>query len=361
MATTVDWDGLWEKFCDELRSCGKDVLRSSPAGDLDHAEGLRYVARLLRYAIGQQLDYNPPNKLPLNYEVARIAGDNPDYRYVLAKLDGCLTYRLRGRINDASRISFGTYSGGVDTSNLLSTGSITNEDLILDNDGHFDICLTSRPSGGNELPMSQDTSQLIIRETLLNRQTDIPAEYTLTCLEEEAASVIDAHAIFQGFEQVIRFVPGTLRHFLKWTMHFEKNPNQISPVPEAFLAVAQGDGSTRYFNGYFEFPDDRHALIVRFTPPPCEYWNLQICNHWLESIDPVQAPTNLNIATAEREDDGSVAIVIAPSNPGMPNWLDTVGHLRGGIVVRYVGVRESEDPQPPACRIVSIAESVKSV
>ena len=35
--------------------------------------------------------------------------------------------------------------------------------------------------------------------------------------------------------------------------------------------------------------------------------------------------------------DGSVRFVIAHRDPGVPNWLDTAGHQRGTVGVRWVG------------------------
>jgi hypothetical protein len=94
-------------------------------------------------------------------------------------------------------------------------------------------------------------------------------------------------------------------------------------------------------------------LLVDFVPPRCEYWNLQLCNHWLESLDYWNHTTHVNHHTAVARADGSVRIAIAQRDPAVDNWLDTVGHRRGCIFLRQVGTREPYDPR---CRVVKLAD-----
>ena len=63
-------------------------------------------------------------------------------------------------------------------------------------------------------------------------------------------------------------------------------------------------------------------------------------NHWLESLDFMSFNTHVNHETAVSDPDGHVRIVVAGRNPGVPNWLDTAGHARGGLAFRWVGVGE---------------------
>ena len=39
-----------------------------------------------------------------------------------------------------------------------------------------------------------------------------------------------------------------------------------------------------------------------------------------------------------------VTIVIAPRDPGRPNWLDTAGHAEGTMCFRWIGASEIVDP-----------------
>ena len=107
---------------------------------------------------------------------------------------------------------------------------------------------------------------------------------------------------------------------------------------------------TRPYNyGYYDLGPDE-AWIIEFEPPECEYWNIQLGNHWLESLDFEYYRTSLNHHTAAVEDDGTVRVVVARRDPGHPNWLDTAGHSRGGLALRWVGAKIEPEVR---CRVVS--------
>ena len=124
----------------------------------------------------------------------------------------------------------------------------------------------------------------------------------------------------------------------------------------SLLAVAQGDPNTSYNYSYWEIAEDE-AFVVDLVPPAeCSYWNLQIGNHWLESLDFMHRDTHVNQETAIPEADGSVRVVIAARDPGVPNWLDTAGHRRGGLALRWVGT--AVEPPLPNCQVLPLAELV---
>ena len=57
----------------------------------------------------------------------------------------------------------------------------------------------------------------------------------------------------------------------------------------------------------------------------------------------------LNHAEVTPEPDGSVRLVLAHRDPGHPNWLETAGHRRGTMCLRWVGAKVHPDP---ATRVV---------
>ena len=94
---------------------------------------------------------------------------------------------------------------------------------------------------------------------------------------------------------------------------------------------------------------------MHLEPPACDYWNLQLCNHWLESLDYEHHNIHVNDHTAVASKDGSVRVIVGDRDPGAPNWLDTAGHARGGMFLRWVGTPE---PMDPICRVERYAALV---
>ncbi len=67
------------------------------------------------------------------------------------------------------------------------------------------------------------------------------------------------------------------------------------------------------------------------------YWTIVLHNHWTETLDYRYHQVTLNCRSARVRADGSVRCVVAHRDPGVPNWLDTAGHARGTVGVRWVG------------------------
>jgi len=93
-------------------------------------------------------------------------------------------------------------------------------------------------------------------------------------------------------------------------------------------------------------------LVIEVAPPDCDYWNFQLNNYWMESLDYRYFPVTLNKHSAKRGADGSVRIVVSHENPGVENWLDVCGHNQGTMCWRWIG---AESPPTPATRVVALS------
>jgi len=84
--------------------------------------------------------------------------------------------------------------------------------------------------------------------------------------------------------------------------------------------------------------------------PDAPYWNFQLNNWWMESMDWDKRIT-VNKHTATLDDDGTLTLVVAAADPGWGNWIDTTGHTSGTALLRWVGT----DHHPlPRCRVVEV-------
>ena len=150
-----------------------------------------------------------------------------------------------------------------------------------------------------------------------------------------------------------------MKQFLGWTADFEAHSHEVRELDPKLASVAQGDPSTSYHYSYWEIGEDE-AYVVDLDPPECEYWNLQIGNHWLESFDFMSFRTHVNHETAVADAEGRVRVVIARRDPGVPNWLDTAGHARGGLALRWVAADRVPETRRPLMPISALATSAGS-
>ncbi|MEE3331782.1 MAG: DUF1214 domain-containing protein [Myxococcota bacterium] len=342
----------WDAFCDKLKDTGRAVLDAAPDDEFDRAEGLRYLSRLTRNFMRATLEDADPARARLSTESPKIGLDNPDYVYAGARLSGNFQYELRGRLGDAHMLGIGAFSGGLGTkAGLIRDGYITSDQLEFEADGSFVVALSQEEQPKNWLPMKAETNSLNVRQTLLRRREQTPATLELVRVDQGASpQPLDPARFAAGLERVGLIVDATVRQFLTWTAHFQSHAFEVREIDPKFLKVAQGDPNTRYFYSYFEIDEDE-AFVVEFKPPPCDYWNLQIGNHWLESLDYEHATTHVNHETAVQRPDGSVRVVIASRDPRSENWLDTMGHRRGALALRWVGADEVPET---TSRVVSI-------
>ena len=104
--------------------------------------------------------------------------------------------------------------------------------------------------------------------------------------------------------------------------------------------------------GSWELADDE-ALIIEVRPPDALYWSVSLGNHWWETIDYANHQSSLNGHQALLDADGVFRAVVAGTDPGVANWLDTAGHHQGAMIFRWV---RAADAPVPSTRLVALAD-----
>jgi hypothetical protein len=350
MSDPRDDGDAWSAFCGALARAGAQILRpDAPADPLTRAEGWRYLARLTRGGLESCLEFadaEAPGFYSLSHETLKIGADNPDNFYQNATLDGGLEYKITGTRGTVHYLGFSTKAGGFgSTGGLAPTGFLDSTTLAVDADGRFEIVVSATPHPGNWLPMTEATTMLIVRQTFLDRANERRAELAIARHPTPVApKPLDPAVVAQRLANAARFVEGTARVFADWARDFAATPNVLPPQDQQRYLAAGGDPSIHYFHGYYRLAPDEALVVEVPRVPPCESWNLQINNHWMESIDYRYHRAHVNKHTAAYERDGRCLIVIAGRDPGRPNWLDTAGHREGTMCFRWIGAREIVDP-----------------
>ncbi len=342
----------WNEFCDSLKAAGAALsFPGAPRDPLNQAEGYRYLSRLARAGLTAFIEHADPRAPVLHRvvdEITKLGADNPDNFYQTAALDGNYEYRIIGRRNSIAYLSFGTQAGNYGQGGgLPSTGHIESEQIEMDESGYFELVLSCNPQKRNWLSMTPETGTLVVRQTYLDRNAEVPAELTIeriNCPEDERrAPQLTARALDEGLGKAGALVAGAPLLFAKWARDFKRHSNELPLFDPQVSLAAGGDPNIAYYHSHWALAEDE-ALLVEVTPPECEYWNFQLNNYWMESLDYRHFTIHTNKHLAHYEGDGSVRLVVAHEDPGLPNWIETAGHMSGTMCFRWV--RAEEHPQP---------------
>jgi hypothetical protein len=95
--------------------------------------------------------------------------------------------------------------------------------------------------------------------------------------------------------------------------------------------------------GRFQLGDD-DALVVTTTDGGANYTGFQVSDPWTISPDPVTRLSSLNKSQALPNADGTYVYVLSRRDPGVHNWIDTVGLHEGWMLLRWQGVLPTDDP-----------------
>jgi len=315
---------------------------------LEQAEGLRYLTRLNRIALEMFLENGDPDFASLyqaSHPTAKIGADNPDNYYQNATISGGRTYRISGTRGDVPIFSFATKANRYATEGTMaSTGEIDIRDVICDDDGYFEIVVSRKRHSGNWLPMADDSSILIIRQTFFDKSKETPAQVKLETLDgPDRPAPLTLSTLGTALEMVPAFVSGTAKTFLHWAAVFRKNNfNALNTHDQSMFIRAGGDPMIHYLHGWWEL-EPREYLSITSDIPKCEGWNFQLENMWLESLDYRHHKIWVNNSSAHYNDDGTVTVQVG--GPDHPNRLETCDHRRGAMLWRWTGAKKHPTPK----------------
>lgn len=317
---------------------------------MDRAEGLRYLTRLLRISLDMNLEHADPafpTFYQASHETAKIGADNPDNFYQNATISGAYSYKIMGTRGTVPILSFATKANryAIDGT-MASTGEIDIRDMDVDAHGRFELFVSAKPQSGNWLPLAEDSSFLIVRQTFFDKSSEVPAAVTIECLDGPAEPApVMLESVSGSLSRVPAFVGGTAQTFTHWADLFrEKHKNSLSTIDQSMFFKAGGDPMIYYLHGWWEL-GEAEALKITSPIPQSEGWNFQLNNVWMESLDYRYHPIHVNNNSAELNGDGTVTVIVSATKPETGNWISTAGHSRGTMLWRWTGAREHPIPK----------------
>jgi len=201
--------------------------------------------------------------------------------------------------------------------------------------------------------MKPETGMLLVRQTFGDRSKEKLATMRIERVDgPHVPGLVTPEMIDEGLKSAGTLVAGAALLFAKWARDFQAHSNQLPRFDQEVSNQAGGDPNIAYYHSHWRLAPDE-ALVVDVLPPECEQWNFQLNNYWMESLEYRYFRIHVNKHTAVYAPDGAVRIVVAHEDPGVPNWLQTVGHTSGTMLFRWIRAKAHPVPQT---RVVKLAE-----
>ena len=357
----------------EAQRAAINVVRTAtdvPRTEWDVAEGYRWVTRMASLAqewFVEKSDPAHPQLFQLQDEYRKLLVDNPDTRYLFAVLEDDRRYRLHGLRGDAAYVglTFGTPIGRGAVGGRTGTTVQTNlDEFELGPNGGVDILIgppgsLGDPAPRNSIELVPGTGQLAVRETFFDRRQGRRSDLRLDLVDPTTAPRLTSESLVPLLEFAglfLQFVAASAHEMWKAT---EGSVNRLTGTAGSHHVDAQedevrshSDAEMTYHGGRWALAEGEGLRITVHEPDrPYLYWGLTVASPWMESYDYRYATTSLNNHTSKRSADGSWELLLAPEDPGHPNWLDTGGRREGYMIVRWV---LADDPPHPTCEVVSL-------
>jgi hypothetical protein len=250
-------------------------------------------------------------------------------------------YVINGRRGTTTDLSFQLLGGEYTDDNVpASQAAFDDRELEIADDGSFEWRVRPTSPG-----------QLVIREVY----GDWSAQRgTLTISRLDTAGTappaLTRQIIEKRYATAGKQLVSRVKTWLQFPQWFYLNiPVNTMVAPR----LTPGGLATQYSSaGHFELRPDQ-ALVITIPASDAPYLGFQLGSMWYISLDYINHQTSLNNTQAQPDPDGKVRIVVADQNPGVTNWVETLGHRRGFLQFRWQRVsRELTEADGPTVELV---------
>ncbi|KAJ5778081.1 hypothetical protein N7520_001327 [Penicillium odoratum] len=286
------------------------------------------------------LDAGPRDWFDLDVVGGRYSYDNPDCIYRTIPIDYSLDYVITGYRHTPAPADT-TFSLISDVNSQNTIASISNSDLIINDDGSYTITINSSTAGNNtnHIQSTLLAKQLFIRNNLGDWLTQTPDNITVELVGGTSSTPItDAEILSTAKwnlqESIIDYGAGSLG--------IKTSVNEVntlsSPSQSSTLGTLTSQASSF---GHFSL-DTNETLVATLTPGDSTYWVFPVTDPWMITVNPGSSQDSLNSEQAVANSNGTYTLVVSREDPGVYNWVNTTGLNEGTIMVRWQGLPTSD-------------------
>ena len=269
-----------------------------------------------------------------------FGGINPDNNYSIIPVDGRARFELHGRRIEPgpTDVQF-TLLG-----NFFLTITLANldwNDLQVKPDGGFVITIGPEPANGrsNHLQTGPDARYLLIRD-VRGDWRQVANAYRVKRMDRVRAPPITFE---QMVDRAARFtIDDVAGAYLFMAMNSAQEINTIKPP---FGSGNLGGLVTQMMTGARLKLSDDEAFVVTVGPGASKYHVLPLYNFWQCTMDIGDHTSCMNSVQSQANADGSFTYVIALQDPGVYNWLDSVGLHEPRFWIRWQLLSPNPGPE----------------
>ncbi|KAJ5747364.1 uncharacterized protein N7511_009060 [Penicillium nucicola] len=285
-------------------------------------------------------DSAPRNWFGLDVPGGRYSYDNPDCIYRTIPISSSLSYIVTGYRHTPGPADV-TFSLISDPNSQNTVASLAGSDLVVNGDGSYTITINSSSVDGtaNHIQSTSSAKQLLIRNNLGDWVTEKPDSLSVTLVDDNSshANITTAAIVLSAWgnlqESVVDYGVGALG--LKTYI----NPVNTFSTPSQSSTLGTLTSQASSF-GHFNLSTDE-ALVATLTTGPSSYFVFPVTNPWSITLDPGTSQDSLNNVQAVANANGTYTFVVALTDPGVYNWVNTTGLHEGTIMVRWQGLPTS--------------------
>ena len=325
------------------------LVREAPhiESEADLLEGLQYLAGGIAACTHLAFDYDRDHPFLQSGTgpFTKMGLDNPDTLYFGTRVQAGRDYVVTGTRGTTTDLSFQLLGGEyTDAAVPDSETAFDDRQLEVGSDGEFQWRFTPKTN-----------AQLVIREVYNDwsaqrgRVAIARVDTAGTAPPPLTNELIEKRFAVAGKQLVQR-----IKTWLQFPQWFYMNiPVNTMVAPR----LTPGGLATQYSSaGHFELNPDQ-ALVITLPATDAPYLGFQLGSLWYISLDYINHQSSLNGTQAQIDADGKIRIVVADRDPGVTNWVETLGHRKGFLQFRWQRVsRELTEADGPTVELIDIED-----
>jgi hypothetical protein len=349
----------WDALVERLRALAPKMLAKLPPEMQDDPQIRQELARLMLESLASgaigAISHDPdrPVFLPSINLTLNIGQPNADTTYKQARIAPGGSYRLRGRLENVRIARIGQMGRAATPSTTQALGYFDLATLKRDAQGRYDVILSpQRPPGhtGDWWPLDPATDGLLLRLVMADWNTERDPTISIERLDAPATKPRIAASTL---EARLRALPDDVDRMA--ALLIDQVPNLMAQgyvnKAKVFDVAAVGGNLTGqfYYNIPYRLAADEALIVSARVPEKCHYYSLIQTNTVFETIDWYNNHSSLNDTQLRVDGDGMLRVVVSARDPGVPNWLDTSGHMEGAVQGRWTDC--SAQPMPEVIKV----------